>query len=204
MENDPLIDTLPSEVEPYYGNLTEKDSMRDFFAAGGENFCVLHCAGIVSIASNPGKMLYSVNVQGTQNIIDLCREYHAAKLVYVSSVHAIPEKPAPQTITETHQFTPDEIDGDYGKSKAMATALVLKAAQEGLNASVVHPSGIIGPGDLACGNLRRTRKSRRMLHSFRSLRKHPRHLYDDCVTARREGAEALRACRAGEMLRAHL
>lgn len=155
MENDPLIDTLPSEVEPYYGNLTEKDSMRDFFAAGGENFCVLHCAGIVSIASNPGKMLYSVNVQGTQNIIDLCREYHAAKLVYVSSVHAIPEKPAPQTITETHQFTPDEIDGDYGKSKAMATALVLKAAQEGLNASVVHPSGIIGPGDLACGNMTR-------------------------------------------------
>lgn len=92
MENDPLIDTLPSEVQPYYGNLTEKDSMRDFFAAGGESFCVLHCAGIVSIASNPGKMLYSVNVQGTQNIIDLCREYHAAKLVYVSSVHAIPEK----------------------------------------------------------------------------------------------------------------
>lgn len=153
--NDPLIDTLPSEVEPYYGNLTEKDSMRDFFAAGGENFCVLHCAGIVSIASNPGKMLYSVNVQGTQNIIDLCREYRAAKLVYVSSVHAIPEKPAPQTITETHQFTPDEIDGDYGKSKAMATALVLRAAQEGLNASVVHPSGIIGPGDLACGNMTR-------------------------------------------------
>lgn len=37
----------------------------------------------------------------------------------------------------------------------MATALVLEAAQNGLNASVVLPSGIIGPGDLARGNMTR-------------------------------------------------
>ena len=73
----------------------------------------------------------------------------------VSSVHAIPEKPAPETITEPDRFAPDEILGDYGKSKAMATALVLEAAQSGLNASVVLPSGILGPGDLARGNMTR-------------------------------------------------
>lgn len=37
----------------------------------------------------------------------------------------------------------------------MATALVLEAAQSGLNASVVLPSGILGPGDLARGNMTR-------------------------------------------------
>ena len=36
---------------------------------------------------------------------------------------------------------------------AMATALVLQAAKEGLNASVVFPSGIIGPGDLGKGSI---------------------------------------------------
>lgn len=37
----------------------------------------------------------------------------------------------------------------------MAAALVLEAAQSGLNASVVLPSGILGPGDLARGNMTR-------------------------------------------------
>ena len=105
----------------------------------------------MSISS--GTVSYTHLVQGTQNIIDLCCEFGAEKLVYVSSVHAIPEQPAPETITEPDRFAPDEILGDYGKSKSMATALVLEAAQSGLNASVVLPSGILGPGDLARGNM---------------------------------------------------
>lgn len=154
-DSDPLAYTIPENVTVFCGDLTDKESLRDFFAAGGDNFCVLHCAGIVSVASKPDEAIYRVNVQGTQNIIDLCCEFGAEKLVYVSSVHAIAEKPAPQTITEPNHFSPDDILGDYGKSKAMATALVLKAAQSGLNASVVLPSGILGPGDLARGNMTR-------------------------------------------------
>ena len=147
MDKDPLAYTIPENVTVFCGDLTDKDTLRSFFAAGGDNFCVLHCAGIVSVASKPDEAVYRVNVQGTQNIIDLCCEFGAEKLVYVSSVHAIPEKPAPETITEPDRFAPDEILGDYGKSKAMATALVLEAAQSGLNASVVLPSGILGIGE---------------------------------------------------------
>ena len=154
-DRDPLIYTLPKHVAVFYGDLTDKESLRDFFAAGGDDFCVLHCAGLISIASKPDEALYAVNVQGTRNIVDLCREFGASRLIYVSSVHAIPEKPAPEKITEPDRFAPDEILGDYGKSKAMATALVLEAAQSGLNASVVLPSGILGPGDLARGNMTR-------------------------------------------------
>ena len=155
MDKDPLAYTIPENVTVFCGDLTDKDTLRSFFAAGGDNFCVLHCAGLISIASKPDEAIYRVNVQGTQNIIDLCCEFGAEKLVYVSSVHAIPEKPAPETITEPDRFAPDEILGDYGKSKSMATALVLEAAQSGLNASVVLPSGILGPGDLARGNMTR-------------------------------------------------
>ena len=155
MDKDPLAYTIPENVTVFCGDLTDKDTLRSFFAAGGDSFCVLHCAGIVSIASKPDEAIYRVNVQGTRNIVDLSREFGAGRLIYVSSVHAIPEKPAPETITEPDRFAPDEILGDYGKSKAMATALVLEAAQNGLNASVVLPSGIIGPGDLARGNMTR-------------------------------------------------
>ena len=61
-EKDPLCDTLPEGVSRYRGDLTDKASMRDFFAGGGSSFCVLHCAGMVSIASRPGEIVYRVNV----------------------------------------------------------------------------------------------------------------------------------------------
>ena len=83
-DRDPLIYTLPNHVAVFYGDLTDKESLRDFFAAGGDDFCVLHCAGLISIASKPDEALYAVNVQGTQNIVDLCREFGAGRLIYVS------------------------------------------------------------------------------------------------------------------------
>ena len=126
MDKDALAYTIPENVTVFCGDLTDKDTLRSFFAAGGDNFCVLHCAGLISIASKPDEALYAVNVQGTQNIVDLCREFGASRLIYVSSVHAIPEKPAPETITEPDRFAPDEILGDYGKSKSMATALAMR------------------------------------------------------------------------------
>lgn len=44
---------------------------------------------------------------------------------------------------------PEESLGVYGQSKAMASQLVLDAAKAGLNACIVMPSGILGPGDAA-------------------------------------------------------
>ena len=159
MDKDPLAYTIPENVTVFCGDLTDKDTLRSFFAAGGDNFCVLHCAGIVSVASKPDEAIYRVNVQGTQNIIDLCCEFGAEKLVYVSSVHAIPEKPKNCVITEDCEFSPGLVDGDYAKSKAAATELVFSAARQGLNVSIVFPSGIIGPGDVSGGSFTSMAKS---------------------------------------------
>lgn len=108
---------------------------------------------MISVATHPGDRIYRVNVDGTRNILKFCRQCGVGKLVYVSSVHAIPEKPKGTEIAETTTFSPELVRGDYAKSKAMTTALVLQAAKEGLNASVVFPSGIIGPGDLGKGSI---------------------------------------------------
>lgn len=44
------------------------------------------------------------------------------------------------------------VGGWYSKTKAMASQLVLDAVREkGLNACIVHPSGILGPDDYAVG-----------------------------------------------------
>ena len=76
---------------------------------------------------------------------DACISHGVGKLVYVSSVHALAEKPKGIEIdAETDAFDPNRLVGDYAKSKAMATHAVLDAAKTFLDASVVLPSGIIG------------------------------------------------------------
>ena len=159
LHDDPYINLLPKEVHTDIGDVCDKSSLADFFAGADSRTCVIHCAGIVSVASRPGPRLYQVNVGGTWKVLRQCMEHGVGKMLYVSSVHAIPEKPKGCIITEDCEFSPGLVDGDYAKSKATATALVFDAAERGLNASIVFPSGIIGPGDLQGGSFTSMAKS---------------------------------------------
>jgi dihydroflavonol-4-reductase len=116
-------------------------------AAAPGGVVVIHTAGIVSIASTHSEELAAVNVGGTTNVANACLNQGVDRLIYVSSVHAIPELPHGETIAEVGDFAPERVVGGYACTKAAATALVLDAARRGLDAVVVHPSGIAGPGD---------------------------------------------------------
>lgn len=113
----------------------------------------IHCAGIISIQEELTEAMVAVNVDGTENILRVCREAGIRKLVYVSSVHAIPEGSRWRVITEADTFSPDWVRGGYAKSKAMATQRVLDAASQGQDVTIVHPSGILGPYDRASNHL---------------------------------------------------
>ena len=159
LRDDPYIHLLPKEVHTVIGDVCEESSLTDFFADADSRTCVIHCAGIVSVASRPGSKLYQVNVGGTWRVLRQCMEHDVGKMVYVSSVHAIPEKAKDCIITEDCEFSPGLVDGDYAKSKATARELVFDAAKRGLNASIVFPSGIIGPGDIQGGSFTSMAKS---------------------------------------------
>ena len=142
-----LGETPPVAGVPYvYGDVRDADSLRPLFAdVMEERVVVIHTAGIVGIADAPDPVMHDVNVNGTSIVASLCLEY-GARMVYVSSVHAIPENGGLRVLTETDSFSPDTVQGWYAKSKAEATRNVLAAVREkGLDAVVVHPSGIIGP-----------------------------------------------------------
>ncbi len=147
LPGDRLADKLPKSVIRIDGDVCNVESLEEFFEEAGESTCVIHCAGIVSVASNPGRRIYDVNVDGTKNMLSFSLDRKVAKFVYVASVHAIPEQRKGQPIKEVCEFSPDILYGDYSKSKAMAAQAVLDAAKQGLNASVVFPSSIIGPND---------------------------------------------------------
>lgn len=159
LPNDPAKQYLPAEVEVYEGDLTREETIRPFFLLpeGAEAY-VLHIASIVS--SNPewSPRVIDVNVGGTKNIIDLCLTTPGIrKMVYCSSTGAIPDQPKGTPIRETSHFDPALVPGCYSQSKAMASQEVLDACRaKGLHACIVHPSGIMGPGDYARGELTQT------------------------------------------------
>lgn len=137
------------------GDVCDPESLEPlFYGIDDEREVILiHTAGIINIGSRSLERMEAVNVGGTRNIIELCRRHRVRKLVYISSVHAIPEQPQGVTITEVHAFSPEQVEGEYAKTKAAATQLVLDAAKTGLDATVVHPSGIIGPDDYGKGHM---------------------------------------------------
>ncbi|MGJ4849652.1 NAD-dependent epimerase/dehydratase family protein [Bacillota bacterium Meth-B3] len=143
-------------LETVTGDIRNKQDLECLFdGLQGCDVFVIHCAGIVSIASKEDKIVRDVNVNGTKNIVDLCLKHRVERLVYVSSVHALPEKRKGETITEVSSFDPDNVVGLYAKTKAEASQMVLDSCECGLDAVIVHPSGIIGPGDYAVGHTTR-------------------------------------------------
>lgn len=138
----------------YAGDVTKIESLSGIFDVPKDaKVYVIHCAAIVYIKSKFNQAVYDVNVNGTKNIVDKCLEVKA-KLIYVNSVHSIPELPNNAVMSEITEFDPDLVEGEYAKTKAIAARDVLQAVREkGLDACIVHPSGIIGPYDFKIRHL---------------------------------------------------
>ena len=141
-------------IKVFSGDICNIDSLTSIFeSCVNKPVIVIHCAGIVSISSKFDQKVYDVNVGGTKNIISFCEDHNVSKLIYISSVHAIPELPANEIIREINRFSPDNVIGLYAKTKAEATQCVLDYINRGHNANIIHPSGIVGPGDFGKGHI---------------------------------------------------
>ncbi len=158
LNGDPSVKYIPEGVEIFEGNLCSAEDCSRFFDVpeGTETICI-HCASMVTVNPDYSEKLIAVNVGGTENMLAAMKSHpECRKFVYVSSTGAIPELPKGQKIKEVTQFVPydeNRVVGWYSRSKAMATQKVLDAAAEGVNACVVHPSGILGPNDHAIGEV---------------------------------------------------
>lgn len=154
LPNDNLGSLNDLKLKIYKGDVTNKDTLNEIFnVEKDKDIYVIHCAAIVYIKSKYNKRVYEVNVNGTKNVIEKVLEKNC-KLVYVSSVHAIPELPNKEVIMEITDFNPNKVEGMYAKTKAETANYVLKMVKEkNLNACIVHPSGIIGPGDFGSSHL---------------------------------------------------
>lgn len=133
-------------VTYYKGDVREKESLLPLFEGlEGMQIYVIHTAGMIDISDEVTPLIYDVNVNGTKTVAGLCLEKHVKRLVYVSSVHAIPENGSFGVMQEVTDFSEKKVFGGYAKTKAEATRAVLDMVKQGLDAVIVHPSGILGP-----------------------------------------------------------
>lgn len=131
------------DVEVVEGDILDLDSV--FESLRGVKG-IFHLAGVISIMPGPNALVQRVNVEGTKNILKAAKEKNIGRLVYTSSIHAL-RRAETGVIDESVPYDADNPYGAYDRSKAQATLEVLNAAHSGLDASVVCPTGVIGPYD---------------------------------------------------------
>ena len=138
-------------VEVVHGDVTDPEGLKTVFAGAD---LVFHLAGIVTIMPSMREVLDRVNVGGMHNVVTACRAAGVRRLVYTSSIHAVAEPPLGTVIDESQPFDPDNVLGDYARSKAHATLLLLEEVRKGgLDAVICCPTGIIGPWDYGISNI---------------------------------------------------
>ena len=133
-----------------YGDVRDIDSLKKAFEG---HDVVFHLAGLIDIGNGNKQLMHDINVGGSKNVVEACKSVGVKRLIYTSSVHAIPTKPIGEVISETKNFSPDLVKGTYAKTKAEATAYMLKSNSNDLQVIITHPSGVIGPYEYITSNL---------------------------------------------------
>ncbi len=121
-----------------------RDATAVLFAAEGVD-AVVHLAARVSVFGEWDEF-ESVNVGGTQNVLDATRAHGVPRLVHVSSP-SVAHFGEPLVAADADPADPERARGHYARSKAMAEQLVLDAADESLATVAVRPHLVWGPGD---------------------------------------------------------
>ncbi|RPH02728.1 MAG: NAD-dependent epimerase/dehydratase family protein [bacterium TMED144] len=108
---------------------------------------VFHLAAIVAQEKVDYKNMIKVNVGGTKSICNAALKSKINKLIYFSSIHAFNQSPYQSVLNEKRQLVDTQSASPYDFTKALAQKEVYKAIEKGLDASILHPTGVIGPYD---------------------------------------------------------
>ena len=130
------LERLPN-VELFPGSMEDMDRLRQ--AVDGVD-AVVHAAGLVKARS--ADEFFSVNVGGTSNLVEACRECGIKRFVLVSSLEASGPSADGRPVLVTQE---DPVTA-YGRSKLAAEKVALSAKGD-LRVVILRPGAIYGPRD---------------------------------------------------------
>ena len=126
----------------FIGNILNKDDLEDVFKKNIGQVILLAAEHRDDV--NPTSLYYDVNVDGTQNVLDLMSKNKVNKILFTSSVAVYGlNKKNPD---EKHPLEPFH---DYGKSKMLAEELILKwyKTDKKRIATIIRPVVVFGEGN---------------------------------------------------------
>ena len=109
---------------------------------------VYHLAAVISVAGGMRGEVESVNVAGVRSVVGAALATGVPRLVHCSSIHAFDLATcAGRTVDEESPRSRRRELPAYDRSKAAGEVEVQRAVDRGLDAVIVNPTGVIGPGD---------------------------------------------------------
>ena len=136
------------DVELIKGDITNKESLHPIFKNVD---IVFHTAALINLDRRYEKQIRQVNVEGTRNVCEAAVKAGVKKLIHFSSVDAFYRFPIEDPLLESRSLIDDPNAVPYDLSKADGQKIVLKFCEKDLDASIIHPTSIVGPNDFKPG-----------------------------------------------------
>lgn len=138
-----LLKDLPVELRA--GDVRDEAALADFFSGVD---LVFHLAAVISIDGDRDGKVHDVNVGGARAAANAALRADVKRLVHFCSIHAFDMYSSDGEMNESSERAVGAHNAAYDRSKALGEAEVRDAVARGLDAVIIHPTGIIGPPDI--------------------------------------------------------
>jgi nucleoside-diphosphate-sugar epimerase len=112
---------------------------------------VYHCAALISLNDKDKDQLLKANKEGTANLVNACINNKIEAFCFVSSIASLQNKDIRTNVDEKVFWKTAPGQSAYSLSKYLAEQEVWRGMEEGLNAVIVNPGVIVGPGNWGRG-----------------------------------------------------
>ena len=131
------------DIEIVAADIRDSSSI-DRALAGAES--VFHLASVISLSGDRSGSVSATNIDGARNVAEAALKNGVKRFIHCSSIHVFDLKDHGKTINEnTIRVTTDS--PVYDRTKYAGEIAVRDLIKMGLPVVVIHPTGVIGPGD---------------------------------------------------------
>lgn len=127
------------EINHFVGDIRLKNDCKKFLK-NCKNEILIHCAGII----HPNKVsdFYSINLKGTQNLINSAIKNGIKKIIVISSNSPIGCNKSNQLLFDEESIYNPYMN--YGKSKKLVEEFLLKKIKKGIDITIIRPPWFYG------------------------------------------------------------
>ncbi len=128
-------------AEIFQGNITNRPDCIKACEGIGQ---VFHCAAILGGWGKSRSLLWEVNVQGTENMLEAARKEGIKQFIHVSTCGILGPCKRGQYLDEEASYEPINT---YMRTKIEAEKLAADYSKKGLPVTIARPEFVYGPGD---------------------------------------------------------